>query len=145
MLSAARLREVFDYYPETGVLCRKRTTWRNTKAGVVGTLTYYGYLQVTQDGERLLVHRLIWCWVTGEWPAQQIDHRNGQRTDNRWANLREVTPALNSQNRHSAVGAYEQDGRFKASIQTNGKRQYLGRFDTLADAAAAYSEARRAR
>lgn len=44
-------------------------------------------------------HHLVWVWVHGKWPIGEIDHINGDRADNRIANLREVTVAQNRTNK----------------------------------------------
>jgi hypothetical protein len=57
-----------------------------------------GYLQTKIFGKMHLNHRLIWLIHHGRWPAEQLDHINGDRQDNRIENLREVTNSQNSQN-----------------------------------------------
>jgi hypothetical protein len=89
----ARLREVFDYDPESGVLTWRLTLSNRALVGApVGYLTPRGdgYPRLRLDGQMFLSHRVIWCWMTGEWPKLVVDHINGVRSDNRWANLREA-------------------------------------------------------
>lgn len=83
--------------------------------------------------------------MTGEWPADMIDHKNRDRTDNRWENLREATRSQNNANRrasstHGFKGATfnRRQGRWMAQTKVNGKRVYLGYYDTPEEAHAAY-------
>jgi hypothetical protein len=109
---------------------------------------------LTFGGKRytLLAHRIIWALTTGAWPANQIDHRNGDPGDNRISNLREATAAENAQNirahdggSSSFVGVSWNKRRRKwsAFIQSKGVRRGLGDFQTAEAAYAAYIEAKR--
>jgi hypothetical protein len=100
-LTYEEARKVFKYDPETGhlywKLCgRKRTL--STPAGHAGLKTSNGggYRRVWYNGHKYLVHRIIWLIVTGDWPQYQIDHINGNRRDNRFENLRDVTGLINT-------------------------------------------------
>ena len=157
-LTAAYARRLFEYNPETGDLIRRHVlrehcasdrSWRvrNARAGQrAGSILANGYRSVPIDGRRYYAHRLAWLIVTGEWPAADVDHRNGSRDDNRWLNLREATRAENHQNRigHRATGTnwHIKSGRWRATICIGGKQRHLGLFDTQEDAAAAYREAK---
>jgi hypothetical protein len=90
-------------------------------------------------------------YVTGRWPRYEIDHKNQNKTDDRWANLREATRIQNGSNRawtdnkHGYKGVHLQSYvpgrkvfRYYASIKVAGKDVYLGRFDTAETAALAY-------
>ncbi len=150
MVTRARLLELLIYNPFAGHFC-----WlvgrRGTKAGkVAGYLRRNGYRSIGIDGRLYLVHRLAWLYVTGQWPVQQIDHINGLRHDNRWLNLRAASPVQNSRNakrrsinKSGAKGVrwHKRSRKWNAEIRVNGRQISLGYFDTLSDAAAAYSKA----
>lgn len=109
----------------------------------LGCLGSGGYVRTTIAGKCVTLHRAIWAWHHGYWPRLQIDHVNRIRHDNRIENLREVTPAQNSQN-NGAKGCYFHAARQKwmAKIQFNGVRKYLGSFDNESDARSAYLKAK---
>lgn len=98
---------------------------------------------------RILAHRLAWALHFGRWPDQAIDHINGDRTDNRIANLRLATVAENTRNgkrRSTNTSGYKgvsltENGQWRATIVAGGRQSYLGRFSTAEDAHAAYVKA----
>lgn len=148
-LTQKRLQEVLSYDPETGSFA-----WRNPKRNAawhVGYRQSHGYLMVCIDYGRFLLHRLAWLYMTGEWPTKHIDHINGNRTDNRFKNLRDVTCAENAQNKKSAhrdsktglLGVTPCNGRFRATIFSKGKHVSLGVHDTPDLAQAAYLSAKK--
>lgn len=156
------VREFLDYDPETGVLTwRKRArkwftsdgAWKswNTKyaGGEAGSLSARGYLCVDVLGRSHKAHRLIWLWMTGEFPPAGIDHENQSGSGNRWNNLREATQDENMKNlpmfRNNTSGVtgvswYRPRGEWVAHIRTGGKRYHLGYF-TSKDAAIAARKA----
>lgn len=105
-----------------------------------------GYRQVGIDGVRLLAHRVVWALVHGEWPERIIDHINGDKTDNRVENLRLADDSQNSansrvskNNRLGVKGVYmSSSGKFVAQKGVKGERSYLGSFDTIEEAHAAF-------
>jgi heme-degrading monooxygenase HmoA len=149
-LTAERLRELLAYDPAAGVF-----TWRVdvrggawVKAGhVAGTIhSRDGYRQISICKVQHKAHRLAWLYVTGAWPSEQIDHVNGDRSDNRIANLREASAAGNARNARRRIdnvsgfkGAYEyRPGKWRAYINKDGRRINLGTFATPEEAHAAY-------
>ena len=148
MLTQARLHELAHYDPATGVFtARRRTGGTITVGSVLGTLRL-GYVRVTLDGERHDAHRLAFLYMRGTMPSE-VDHRNRDRADNRWCNLRSVTRSENQQNtlarRDSRVGIKgvtpTPDGTYRAQIRRGGVNRYLGTFATPELAGAAYTAA----
>lgn len=151
-VTAERLRELFSYDPERGIL--SRLVPRNgTKTGPIpGTLTNRGYLQISADNRRYYVHRIAWMISHGEIPdGLYIDHVNGNRSDNRLANLRLLTIAENCQNRHGVhrsreggiLGVDLKRGKWRARINIGGRQVEIGLFPTQDEASEAYLKAKR--
>ena len=161
-LTAARARELLEYSVVSGRVYRKIRTAPQCPAGsLAGSLDYPSTgkprLQITIDGRRYLLHRIIWLMVTGEWPERVIDHRNGDATNNSWLNLRDASRAVNSQNQRvwrfnkkhalplGVTLVYpERIKPYRAAIHVKGRRLSLGFHATPEDAHAAYVMAKRA-
>ena len=112
------LVEALRYEPETGKLFwlprasdvfgspASRVRWNGHYAGAEA-LTYKtdrGYLRGNIFGTLYRAHRVAWAIHFAEWPASEIDHRDGDRANNKIANLREATRSENLANRRSRVG-----------------------------------------
>ena len=91
-------KEKYDYDPETGSLTFAKNISNCKKSAEVGHLDKEGYVSTKVNGSRRYVHRIIWLWMTGEWPVNEIDHRDRGRDNNRWLNLRDVTRIENHDN-----------------------------------------------
>lgn len=143
------VREAFVYEPETG-----RLLWRQARIGAKkywlagSTTNSAGYLAVHFKGAKILGHRIIWLWMTGSWPAHEIDHIDKNPLNNEWANLRQVTRGQNQQNRRigTLAGAVMRPNRrtrpWCSHITVNRKQIYLGSFATQEEAHAAYMAAK---
>lgn len=144
MLTADRLHEVLDYDPDAGTFrWRSKVAKRVHVGDLAGCVTHRGYLQIRVDGALYRAHRLAWLFVHGDWPLNQIDHVNGDRSDNRLDNLREATGRQNDQNRLThrngrLAGAVRGTKRWQARAKVNGKQRHLGMFDTEMEAHEAY-------
>lgn len=87
---------------------------------------------------------------TGEWP-KVIDHKNGDRSDNRWGNLRDTDYTVNAENRSQArktnstglLGVSRRGKKFHASIKALGKNWHIGNYETAQEAHEAYLEVKR--
>ncbi|TAN09525.1 MAG: HNH endonuclease [Chitinophagaceae bacterium] len=140
----AEIKALLHYDPESGVF-----TWRvalpTRRVGApAGCEKTNGYRAIKIDGRILLEHRLAWIYMTGALPPHQIDHINGDRHDNRWANLRAANSSQNMQNQRGAKGAsrHKPSGTWQSSIKINGKTIWLGKFPTFEEARAAYLAAK---
>jgi len=147
MLTQEKLRELFDYNPETGVFTRLVRMGQRGKAGaVVGSPDTNGYLRVMVQGKKYRLHRLAFLFMEGYFPENQVDHKNGIVDDNSWENLREVSTACNQQNckmsknnKSGFNGVYwhKHAGKWYARIMINQKNIHIGYYATATDAAIA--------
>jgi hypothetical protein len=144
LLKLAKKR--LNYDPETGVFTWKRGHKQIRKGSRAGSPTKDGYRAIKLNGHLYFEHRLAHLWVNEYETEYFIDHKNGNRQDNRSKNLREVTPRCNTQNtaktKRKTTSKYKgvsrlPDGRWRAYIEVAGKRKSLGRFDTEFEAACA--------
>lgn len=157
--SAALVRKLLRYDPETGDLywlprdstVPKFRQWNGRFAGRIAfTSVKRGYLAGTINGCQLLAHRVAWALYYGEWPAEDIDHIDGVRTNNRISNLRAVARGENNRNRgrsrrntSGATGVTHADGKWRARIKARGQDVSLGCFSDFGSAAAARKAAER--
>lgn len=150
MITAERLRELLHYDPETGEFLWKIRRRGVRASSVAGYARPDGYRRIVVDGGRYMAHRLAWLYMKGTWPAEEVDHDNLIRNDNRWDNLREATTAQNKGNctkrqtntsGFKGVSWHAIGRKWRASIQVNNRHIYLGLFDDINDAAAAYADA----
>lgn len=94
--TAEEAREFLSYDPETGILRqKKRRSWRHRVGDIAGMIENDGYRRIGFFGRKYSAHRLAFLIMTGRWPTLFIDHKNRDRSDNRWANLIEVTQSQN--------------------------------------------------
>lgn len=148
-LTAARLREVLDYCPETGVFTWSAATANCTKLGeMAGWITERGYRKIAIDGTTYRANRLAWLYVYGEWPKRTVDHIDGESLNDAIANLREATQSQNNANaklsRRNTTGfkgVSRSGNRFVAHIRKNRYLHHLGSFETPEEAHRAYMEA----
>jgi hypothetical protein len=153
-LSLARLREVLNYDSVTGILSWRFRLSPNCKLGeAAGQIGAHGYRKIRIDGRYYTASHLAWFHHYGVVPNGIVDHKDGDRDHNWIENLREASHSQNSQNmgRNSAnttgfkgVAVFNQPGqptRYRALIRANGKRNFLGIFDTPEEAHEAYCKA----
>lgn len=150
------VREYLHYNPDTGIFVWLKTVQHGGKAkvgGVAGVKTVNGRIAIGISKCRFYAHRLVWLYVYGRWPKKNIDHIDGDPSNNRFNNLREADQSQNMQNisckpkksnRSGFVGVSwsKSHKKWLASIRINGKQTHLGRFNTAELAHVAYCEAK---
>lgn len=148
MLTQERLKELLQYDPETGVFTRLIPTQRTRAGDVVGRSRADGYVDIKVDGKHYLAHRLAYLYMAGAWPSDEVDHKDLDRANNQWSNLRAATRSQNMANRAAwgvsglkGVQFHPKTGKYKAQTKINGKDLYIGLFPTAEGAHAAYVRA----
>lgn len=142
-------------------LCRPRemfssdnacNSW-NAKWGGKGAFTAvdgHGYRVGAIRSTLHRAHRVIWALHYGAWPEHDIDHINGDKLDNRPANLRLVSHAenmmnlpLKANNTSGVLGVSwdKRDRKWRASIKQGGRQETLGYFWTFEAAVKARKDA----
>ena len=135
-LTQDELKRLLSYCEQTGQFrWRVRTGYRVRPGMIAGSLTQTGYIRIGVNRQEYGGHRLAFLYMTGSLPAEEIDHINGVRSDNRWVNLRAVSHAENAKNlciqkRNATgiVGVRWNKNRWEATIIFNGEYKHLGTF-----------------
>lgn len=144
------------YDAATGHFYAKVRAGNRRKGERLGYADKLGYWKVAINGKWIMSHRLAWALMNNDvWPAGEIDHINGDPSDNRIANLRVANRSQNvanakfrSKNTTGFRGVClvrrksKPDG-YQASVRKDGYAKYLGIFDTPEEAHAAYLKAAR--
>ncbi len=149
-LTEEYIRSILSYDSKKGNL-KWEETRGSIKAGrIAGSRHHTGYIDIKIDRKMYRAHRIAWLLMTGKWPKDQIDHRDGDRSNNKWDNLREADYNKNSHNQSMAKnnasgykGVYLAKGyeKWVAQIRVNYKKIHLGYFGDKESAAKAYNEA----
>jgi hypothetical protein len=149
-----QLKKILSYDPETGLFHWRIKPSRRFTAGMQAGTAVNGYIRIHTNGRQYGAHRLAWLYIYGVEPEHQIDHINGNPSDNRIVNLRQATALENAQNirkpqknnSHGNLGVtYDPKKKlWRSRISVNGTRKYIGKFKTQEQAAQAYLEAKRA-
>lgn len=133
-----KAKSVWSYDPETGVV-----SWNAREGAVAGSKNSNGYIIIQFEGRAYKAHRLAWMIFHGTVPNGDVDHINGDRTDNRISNLRVVSRSVNmrnarrpSNNTSGVTGVYwdKSKGCWRSLIKVHGKSMNLGHFDRFDDA-----------
>lgn len=142
------LKARLHYNPETGVFTwldnpERPDHWRNRYPGTeAGTLHKLGYRGISISKKRYYAHRLAWLYVYGYMP-KEIDHIDGNPSNNRLSNLRAADRNINmknlcrnSVNKSGKTGVCwdKERGKWMAYINVDGSRVKSKRFANREDA-----------
>jgi hypothetical protein len=136
IVNTASVRAWFDYDPDTGILTWKMSRGKVKAGDEAGYTMPIGYRAVRLYGRLYYVHRIVWLWMTGEWPVGQVDHGDRVKANNRWLNLADVTHQQNAMNTPAAKPERRRNGRWSARVRIGTVRHNLGTYDTEEEAQA---------
>ena len=148
------LTQYFKYDPSTGKLFWIKQSGAIRVGDVAGRRDKEGRTTIRFKTELYHATRLIWLLQTGAEPLFEIDHIDGNASNDAWLNLRDIPHTHNMQNqkrkrtdsRQPYKGIERVSGcknRWRAYIGLKGHRVKLGNFDTPEAAHAAYIKAKR--
>ncbi len=146
LLTQERLKSLLHYDPLSGAW-----TWVRSRGSVAaGKICHYPgnekYLDIQIYGIAYKAHRLAFLYMRGAWPTEDSDHRDGNKNNGEWDNLRDASPSQNAMNAimgpksklPKGVTFRADMGLFRARIKTCGGRKTIGYFDCPAAAHFAY-------
>lgn len=146
-LSQEYLKRILNYNEKTGEF-----EWKRRGSGIrvgkkAGGVDSYGYVRIRIDGIRYRAHRLVFLYVFGFFPKEEVDHINHDKSDNRLSNLRLCSrsenfsyrkkPVTNSSG-YKGVSFKARNRKWVAQIGKGGKRIHLGLFNSKEEAYLAY-------
>ncbi len=151
LLTQERLRALLHYDPETGAFTW-RVVWgsgvaRRQPGDRAGFANGDGQIRIGIDGKQHCAHRLAWLYMTGEWPKGLVDHKDLDRSNNRWSNLRAATKSQNTANSGlhvnntsglKGVSWNKKENKWQVNITVNKYQRRVGTFDCRAAGYFAY-------
>ena len=160
-LTQEYLKECLMYEPDTGIFTWKKRPLNHFKNSrgcnsfnsklsgkMAGRISHYGYIEIGLMKFLYKAHRLAFLYMEGYTPENEIDHKDGNRSNNIWSNLREVSHQCNMQNQKlskkntSGIAGVFFNKRYNkckwvVNIKISQKNKCIGRFEKLEDAAMA--------
>lgn len=157
-LTSDTLRECVVYDPSTGIFTWRpdrpshhfknkhgMAIWKSRYAGKRAGKSGHtnGYRRIALWGKDYYAHRLVFLYMTGKWPAEEVDHLDGDRLNNRWDNLIEtnrkgncVNKSMSSINKSGCNGVSwcGTANKWRATAVRNRKSIHLGYFKCYHDA-----------
>lgn len=145
-LTQEYLKQVFDYDPVSGILSYAKNMRPRGKIGQeAGWVNARGYRRVNLHGKEYAAHVLIWFWMTGSFPPQDIDHIDGNRSNNIWLNLRLASRSQNLRNQGKKTnntsgfkGVTSRGNSHSVRFRVDGQVIHIGSYSTAEEAAAVY-------
>ena len=148
-ISNSIFHELFFYDQKTGNILQKKKRPKVKVGEIAGSITPKGYRYIQANGRKYAAHHLVWYFETGSFPTLFLDHIDGNKLNNHFSNLREVTIKQNNEHRgkqinnttgYKGVTYNKRLGKFIAQIQHNYKTQYLGVFESALEASQVYEK-----
>jgi hypothetical protein len=149
-ITQERLKELLHYDPDSGSFTWLVDRGLNCNKGLEAGTKNRLYKNIKVDSRQYPAHRLAWLYCFGQYPSDFLDHIDGDPTNNRISNLREVSRLENNTNKgrysrgssgYKGVSYAKLQRKWKAQIQAKGEKIYLGLFNCPREAAHAYNVA----
>jgi hypothetical protein len=144
-ITQEQLKKILHYDPETGIFRWRYSVAKRVKPwDVAGSKNSQGYILFKLNNQGFKAHRLAWLYMTGVWPKDNIDHKDMDKSNNSWGNLREATSKQNQENiplrknnssGFRGVSWYGPLQKWAAYIRHNKKKVHFGYFKTAEEAA----------
>jgi len=145
--------DTIDYDPIKGTFFKNKNAPRYKNRQILNEISdtrYTNYCRAVIGGREVSAQQVAWIHMKGTLPNNLIDHIDGDTTNNKWSNLREVTEVENSRNQK--INRKNKSGHMGVRITTAGnytayitghnlKRIHLGTFSTYEKAVNAREEA----
>ena len=140
MITQSELKSIAHYDPQTGYFT-SFVSRGNIKCGdIMGHINRIGYVEVCINRKGYRAHQLAFLYMNGVYP-KEVDHIDGNPSNNRWNNLRIASRQENMWNRGvnensqtGVKGVHPHKNKFKVQFRVFGKKVYLGLFDDLQEA-----------
>lgn len=141
------INEYLIYDALTGNLYQRKKRPKIQVGALAGGITKKGYRYIQLNGKKYPSHHIVWFLETGNFPQKQIDHIDGNKLNNNFLNLRQVTNKQNTENRgkqknnktgYKGVSFNNRLQKYVAQIQHNYKPIYIGVYKTANEAHLAY-------
>lgn len=139
-LSLERLQELLTYDPNTGDFRWKINRGNQVSAGQLAGTKSNGYVAISIDAKLYRAHRLAFMFMLGRMPLPDldVDHIDRDRSNNAWANLREVSRAKNLRNmtapEHKPPNVNRRGNRWQVTFSVENKTKYFGMYPTIEEA-----------
>ena len=151
MLTQDFLKELLHYDRDTGLFTSLKMVKSRKLGDVCNRPNVDGYVKIKINNFKYMAHRLAWLYEYGEFPEHEIDHIDGNKSNNAITNLRAVPHAVNQQNKRKPqknnktgfLGVVKCGEKYYARIRLNRKAYHLGVYVTPEEAHRAYLDAKR--
>ena len=143
-LTQKDVQHIWNYDPNTGIFTWKNPSGKRVKPNQqASTVMKDGYVMLVYKNVHYLAHRIAFLYMVGYCPENQIDHRDRKRNNNKWKNLRELTPTCNIRNSGMCIdntsgvkGVYwsKKMKKWTSAIGVKKSLKHLGCFDSFQEA-----------
>lgn len=125
-MTQAELKSVLVYRPRLGKFEHPDGTPYHVRIQTRG----YVQIRIKQKGRLYLAHRLAWLYMTGSWPDFEVDHDDGDPSNNKWKNLKAATfghqrqnaaPKSGNRSGYTGLSWNNTSGRWHVRVGINGK------------------------